>query len=290
MRSSEPRAWSDESPARLLERRGRSVEHRAASTLAHARFNGYDAPSSEPLAVCREVSRQLAHIVRPKWDPRCDFFRENADEQSVKERSNTDAREAKQWCVAALAKVFSFEETVIMSRITKVTVSESVRGLIAGTQKHPPSGPLTLGGQPFTAQSLVQVLQDMGSALSAVDTAKASWKDALKNLDDVKAKVDPTLGAYRSWVLATYGNAPATLADFGLTPPKARTPMTVEQKAAAGAKREATRAARHTLGPKQKKLIKGTVAATPPTVGAAQAPAPASASTASPAAPAKPIG
>ncbi len=177
-----------------------------------------------------------------------------------------------------------------MSRITKVTVSESVRGLIAGTQKHPPNGQLTLGGQPFTTQALVQVLQDMGNALSAVDTSKASWKDALKNLADVKAKVDPTIGAYRSWVLATYGNAPATLADFGLTPPKARTPMTVEQKAAAGAKREATRAARHIMGPKQRKLIKATVAATPPTVGAAQASAPASASPASPAAPAKPIG
>jgi hypothetical protein len=38
-----------------------------------------------------------------------------------------------------------------------------------------------------------------------------------------------------------------------------RTPLTVEAKAAAAAKRASTRAARHTLGTKQKKAIKGDV-------------------------------
>jgi hypothetical protein len=44
----------------------------------------------------------------------------------------------------------------------------------------------------------------------------------------------------------------ASLADFGLNPKKARTPLTIEEKAAAAAKRKATRAARHTMGSKQK--------------------------------------
>jgi hypothetical protein len=47
---------------------------------------------------------------------------------------------------------------------------------------------------------------------------------------------------------AAYGSALDVLADFGLKPKKARTPATVEAKAAAVAKRTATRAARHTLG------------------------------------------
>ena len=48
------------------------------------------------------------------------------------------------------------------------------------------------------------------------------------------------------------------LADFGINP-KARAPLTVEAKAAAAAKRAATRAARHTMGSQQKKAIKGDV-------------------------------
>jgi hypothetical protein len=41
--------------------------------------------------------------------------------------------------------------------------------------------------------------------------------------------------------------------------PKARTPLTVEAKTAAVAKRNATRAARHTAGSKQKMSVKGAV-------------------------------
>jgi hypothetical protein len=176
-------------------------------------------------------------------------------------------------------------------KVTKVTLAQRVRDLIAGTQKHSPNGQLTLGGETFTAQALVQVLQSLGDSLSTVDAAKASWKGALKNLADVKAKVGPTIKAYRSWVVATYGNTPATLADFGLAPPKAHTPLSADKQAAAVAKRKATRAARHTLGPKQKKDIKGTVPATAPQNGAPQAPAPTTPSTAAtPAAPApKPV-
>jgi len=63
-------------------------------------------------------------------------------------------------------------------------------------------------------------------------------------------------------VKVTFGNQPDALADFGLAPPKARAPMTAEQKAVAAAKRKATRVARGTLGKKQKKAVKGAVTAT----------------------------
>src|ERR1700678_2857452 len=104
-------------------------------------------------------------------------------------------RATAQCCVGAARRPLSVKEEIIMStkRVTKVALAERVRSLIAGTQKHPPSGQVTLGGQPFTTTALVQVLQDLGNALSAVDSAKASWQDAMKSLDDVKAKVDPTV-------------------------------------------------------------------------------------------------
>src|SRR5207253_462392 len=59
-------------------------------------------------------------------------------------------------------------------------------------------------------------------------------------------------------VKAAHGSEPDVLADFGVHP-KPRTPPTVEAKAAATAKRAATRAARHTMGARKKAGIKGDV-------------------------------
>src|SRR5258708_20070281 len=122
-------------------------------------------------------------------------------------------------------------------KVTKVTLAQHVRDSIAGTHKHSPNGQLTLDGKTFTTQTLIQTLQSLGDALSMVDTAKAGWKDALKNLADVKAKVRPILGAYHSWVVATYGNAPATLADFGITPPHTPTPLSADHPSTPAPKR-----------------------------------------------------
>ncbi len=50
-----------------------------------------------------------------------------------------------------------------------------------------------------------------------------------------------------------------TTTNFGLKPKKTRTPLTIDQMAAAAAKRTATRASRHTMGTKQRKDVKGTI-------------------------------
>ncbi len=161
-------------------------------------------------------------------------------------------------------------------KVTKTSLALRIRGLIAGTQKHSPNGSLTLEGVTYAAAELVQVLQSLSDAIATADAARADWQQALKSMRDTHAKVGPLLQAYKSWLVATYGKAPAILADYGITPPKARTPQTTEQKTEAVAKRKATREARHTTGPKQKAKIKGTV----PT------PAPAASSTTAPATPA----
>jgi hypothetical protein len=80
--------------------------------------------------------------------------------------------------------------------------------------------------------------------------------------------------AYIAYLKAAYKGSPDVLADFGIQPPKARAPVTIEAKAAAAAKRASTRAARHTMGSQQKKAVKGDVTgvtvtpvvATPPVV------------------------
>ncbi len=74
-----------------------------------------------------------------------------------------------------------------------------------------------------------------------------------------QAQVGPILLAFKRLVLAAFANATQTLADFGLTPPKARAPLTAEQLAARAAKAKATRAARGTTSKKQKLAVKGNV-------------------------------
>ena len=156
--------------------------------------------------------------------------------------------------------------------LNKANLQTLLGALVAGTQKHFPNGSLTFGGATYTPAALIQLFQSLDAATTGTDAAKAQWQDALKSQSDVRAKVGPVVKAYRSYLVALYGNAVSTLADFGLTPHKAPAPQTAEQKAAAAAKREATRAARHTLGSKQKAGIKGTVTTTGTPV-AATAPA-----------------
>ena len=134
-----------------------------------------------------------------------------------------------------------------------------MQALIAGTQKHFPNGQFTLGNVAYTTATLVSALQSLVDALTAVNTAHAALKDAIAALTATNAKIMPLVQAYRRYVSAAFVNATQELADFGMTPPKARAPRTSAQKAAAAAKLRATRAARGTTSKKQKLTVQGDV-------------------------------
>jgi hypothetical protein len=170
--------------------------------------------------------------------------------------------------------------------VTKTILAEQIRDLIAGTQKHPANGSFTFAGGTYTGPTLIQLFQSMADALVTADSAKAAWEDALKNASDVRGKVGPVIKAYRTWLVATYGNAPALLADYGLSPRKVAKPLSTDEQAQAIAKREATRAARHTMGTQQRKKVKGVVPTTAPVTSA---PVPTAPSPAAPETPATPV-
>jgi hypothetical protein len=141
----------------------------------------------------------------------------------------------------------------------KSTVVALAEQLVAGTSKHLTSMPqIMLAGSSFTPSQVMAQLQALVNLRSDVDAAKASTKGKLAvekaNMPALRILMD----AYVSFVNAAFGTAPDVLADFGLHP-KARTPLTVEAKTAAAAKRKATRAARHTTSAKQKRSINGAV-------------------------------
>jgi hypothetical protein len=164
------------------------------------------------------------------------------------------------------------------SKINKVSLAQLLSRLIAGVKLHSSSAPIVLDGQSYTSQSLIDLFQSLVDALTKVDAAKAQWNDTLQQMVGLKAEVIPVVGAFRSYLLTTNGSSPSVLGDYGLSPKKQKTPLTGEQRAAATAKARATRAARHTMGPKQKAGVKGDVTGVvvmPVTTPAAPAVAPA---------------
>jgi hypothetical protein len=143
---------------------------------------------------------------------------------------------------------------------SKAKILAGLLALVAGTQKHFPTGSLTIGNATFAPAALIALLQSLINALLKRSAALVSARDSLTELRAVQVQVDPVVQGYRDLLVAMFGQASQMLADFGLSPRKVRAPLTVEQKAAAKAKAEATRKARGTKGPKAKLAIKGTAA------------------------------
>jgi hypothetical protein len=147
----------------------------------------------------------------------------------------------------------------ITSTKNKATALAQVQALIAGTQKHFPNGSFTLGNTAYTTASLVQALQGLVDAFTAVNAAHTSAKDAVSALGTMETKMAPLLRDYVNFLRATFSTATAQLGDFGVAALKAHAPLTTEKRAAATAKMKATRLARGTTSKKQKLTVKGDV-------------------------------
>src|SRR5580698_1403857 len=121
--------------------------------------------------------------------------------------------------------------------------------LIAGVAKNLTSTTsVTLLGSSFTPAQITSKLQSIVTLRSDVDAAKAATKAKLAAEASQLPALRDLMTAFESYLRGAYGSQPDVLADFGLRPKKVRPPASVEAKAAAVAKRAATRAARHTLG------------------------------------------
>jgi hypothetical protein len=154
------------------------------------------------------------------------------------------------------------------------------QALIDGLVKHAATlVTLLVAGSTVKTTDLVTVLQARIAAIKLALTTKATFMAAVAAAHAEIANTAALVSGARQALKVAFAGQIETLGDFGLKPPKPRTPLTTEQKAAAKAKAAATRAARHTAGPKQKAKITGATAA-------AAAPATAPAAVTEPAQPA----
>jgi hypothetical protein len=157
----------------------------------------------------------------------------------------------------------SRKEKTVMSTITSIQSKASalvhLQALMAGTEKHFPNGSFTLGNATYTTASLVQAFKALADALTVLAAAHTSTRDAVTAVREAETKVTPLLRDYRHFLRATFSTANAPLADFGLAPPRPRSPLSSEKRVVAAAKMRATRVARGTTSKKQKLAIKGDV-------------------------------
>ena len=91
---------------------------------------------------------------------------------------------------------------------------------MAGTQKHFPNGSFTLGNATYTTASLVQALKVLDDALTVLDAAHASTKDAVNALRAAETKVAPLLRDYRSFLRATFSTAARSSLTSACRPPR----------------------------------------------------------------------
>ena len=131
--------------------------------------------------------------------------------------------------------------------------------MIAGTEKHLTSAtPVPLLGGSFTPAQITTELQSLVTLRADVDASKASTTAKIASEATQMPALRAFMSAFESFLKGAFGSSPDVLADFGITR-KSRAPLTVEAKAAAAAKRASTRAARHTMGSKQKLAVVGDV-------------------------------
>jgi hypothetical protein len=148
--------------------------------------------------------------------------------------------------------------------------------LADGLTKHAQTlASFTVAGTSIATADLIATLQKRQATAAAADSTRDTWRAALQAERDERRKSQPTVSAVKQVLHVMFAGSIDTLADFGLSPRKVAV-VSPEARVAAVAKAKATRAARHTMGPRQKQAIKGNVIGVVMTpVAAADAPSPA---------------
>jgi hypothetical protein len=118
---------------------------------------------------------------------------------------------------------------------------------------------LNFAGGTFTPAQVVAQLQLIVNLRQAVNDARAALAAKVAAENAQLPALHVFMAAFVAFVKNAFAGSPDVLATFGETPTTRATPD-VATKAAAIAKREATRTARGTKGTKQKKGVKGAVA------------------------------
>jgi hypothetical protein len=149
---------------------------------------------------------------------------------------------------------------------------EKVSQMIAGLQSVIPDGSsVTVGGQAVAKADLVTEMTQIISAYQAIEASIAATKGARSQLNAGLPGFHKQYLDLKDGLVSSLGRGNPQLAQFGITAAKTAKPLTPAQKVIKAEKAKATRAMRHTMGPKAKAAVQYTgkvqvsVSSTPPT-------------------------
>jgi hypothetical protein len=146
---------------------------------------------------------------------------------------------------------------------SKQNVIGKMQRLSAGLRQNLSGQVLVLAGKSVKIADLLTEFDDYVAQLNATDVARGAWLtqvEATAVMEDTA--VDAHVSLLESYLRTYYGPTSQSLIEYGLTPRKVRE-RTGAEKVEAAAKSAATRVARHTLGPRQKAGIHGSVPPAP---------------------------
>ncbi|HEV3189179.1 MAG TPA: hypothetical protein VGY54_01710 [Polyangiaceae bacterium] len=145
-----------------------------------------------------------------------------------------------------------------MPRLSKTAKQARAASILQGLAKHfALRSSYELGGKVYTREALAGVFQAHADAVRAVDAAHAAVAVAVAKERALAKKVVHLTRMLKLAVDAEFGPAPRVWAEFGWEVPKKPGPKTVKAKLEGAEKVRATRAARHTMGKRQKQKIRG---------------------------------
>ena len=166
------------------------------------------------------------------------------------------------------------------SGVNATALEKEMTDMDAGVLKDiPAKSPITINGTAMTQAQIDTQLKSYLATFAAADTARSQYQTALVARRNVQVEARDFYLQLKKAIIAYFGAQSAQLADFGLTPGKAKVPKTSAEKAVIAAKAMLTRAARGTTSKKEKEGInpgvgspavgisaKGEVQPFPPTV------------------------
>lgn len=149
---------------------------------------------------------------------------------------------------------------------TPGTLLQHFNDLVNGLASKPPGGQtsLVILGTSITVPDLVTELKGYAATYKAVEDANTEYQRALTARTAIETHAKSRHDAVRAAIKGALGKSNPDLSTYGLTPDREHRPLTVEEQALKVAKAKATRAARHTMGKRQKEAVKGQVPPKPP--------------------------
>jgi hypothetical protein len=146
-----------------------------------------------------------------------------------------------------------------MSKQSANKQAKQLKAIMGGFTSTPPPnlGSFGVEGVTYTVADLLAKLGALVAILDAASDAEVEWQKALLAREAVLPEVVKLVSGTRKFLKSHLGARNPALLAYGIEPEKAPAPPTAEQKVARVQKAKATRAARHTMGPKQKAKITG---------------------------------